>query len=270
MARRIQEVFRAIWAAGRSRRSEDRVAVEEPLEIRVEDQPFSVTMRTPGEDLDLAAGFLFTEGLVERPDELPRLRHCTSGSPEEAENLVIASISGEATGRFERLRRRFVTTSACGICGRTSLSAVHIHFPPLTEEAVVSAAVLEELPRLVRQKQDTFEATGGLHAAGLFERDGRLRRIREDVGRHNAVDKVIGASFLAGEIPLRDTILLVSGRASFEIVQKALAARIPVLAAVSAPSSLAVELARASNQILVGFLREGSFNVYSGEERVTA
>lgn len=262
-------MLRAAWAAGRSRQTEDRVAVEEPLEIRVEDQSFSVTMRTPGEDLDLAAGFLFTEGLVELPEELPRLRHCPSGTPEEAENLVLASIAGDAVGRFERLRRRFVTTSACGICGRASLATVHSHFPPMEAAATVSASVLVALPGLLRERQDSFETTGGIHAAGLFERHGTLRRVREDVGRHNAVDKVIGASFRAGEIPLSETILLVSGRASFEIVQKTIAARIPVLAAVSAPSSLAVDLARSANQILVGFLRDGAFNVYSGDERVT-
>jgi FdhD protein len=225
-------------------------------------------MRTPGDDFDLAAGWLLTEGIVAKPEEIVRFEHCReTRSPEEEGNVVIVRATAPA-GALGRARRMLVTTSSCGLCGKGSIESVHAHFPPVSSAIRVEASVLAGLPDALRAAQSAFSETGGLHGAGVFRADGELLAAREDVGRHNAVDKVIGHLFRAGRLPLDDAILLVSGRASFEIVQKAVAARIPVVAAVSAPSSLAVDLARDSNVTLVGFLRNGSFNCYSGEERL--
>jgi FdhD protein len=247
---------------------DDRVAVEEPLEIRVGGETVAVTMRTPGDDFDLAAGWLLAEGIVSRPDEIVRFEHCREvRSPEEEGNIVIVRATASA-GALGRARRMLVTTSSCGLCGKASIESVHAHFPPVSSAVPVAASVLDGLPDALRASQSAFTETGGLHAAGVFRATGELLAAREDVGRHNAVDKVIGHLFREGRLPIDDAILLVSGRASFEIVQKAVAARIPVIAAVSAPSSLAVDLARDSNVTLVGFLRSGSFNCYSGEERL--
>jgi FdhD protein len=258
--------------AGVSAARDDRVAVEEPLEIRVGAETLAVTMRTPGDDFDLAAGWLLAEGIVSRPDEIVRFEHCREvRSPEEEGNVVIVRATAPA-GALGRARRMLVTTSSCGLCGKGSIESVHAHFPPVESAAGVDAAVLAGLPDALRAAQSAFAETGGLHAAGIFTPDGTLLAAREDVGRHNAVDKVVGHLFRQGRLPLPSgdgAILLVSGRASFEIVQKAVAARIPVVAAVSAPSSLAVDLARDSNVTLVGFLRNGSFNCYSGEERLS-
>ena len=256
------------FEAGSPSPREDRVAVEEPLEIRVGKETVAVTMRTPGHDFDLAAGWLLAEGIVTRPDEIVRFEHCREvRSPEEEGNVVIVRASAPAAA-VGRARRMLVTTSSCGLCGKGSIESVHADFPPVTSSVPVAASVLAGLPDSLRAAQSAFAETGGLHAAGIFAPDGALLAAREDVGRHNAVDKVIGHLFREGRLPLDDAILLVSGRASFEIVQKAVAARIPVVAAVSAPSSLAVELARDSNVTLVGFLRGGTFNCYSGEERL--
>ncbi|MFY9552623.1 MAG: formate dehydrogenase accessory sulfurtransferase FdhD [Thermoanaerobaculia bacterium] len=250
---------------------EDRVTVEEPLEIRVGAETLAVTMRTPGNDFELAAGWLLSEGIVHRPEEIVRLEHCREvQSPEEEGNVVVVRATVPAGTLLDRARRLLVTTSSCGLCGKASIEAVHGRFPAVDSPARVSPAVLAALPGALRRAQTTFGQTGGLHGAGIFALDGRLLCVREDVGRHNAVDKAIGALFREGRVPLSEAILLVSGRTSFEIVQKAVAAGIPIVAAVSAPSSLAIDLARGSGVALIGFLREGGFNLYSGEERVDA
>jgi FdhD protein len=257
------------WDERRRSERDDRVAVEEPLEIRVGAQTLAVTMRTPGHDFDLAAGWLVTEGIVRRIGEIVRIEHCRDvRSPEEEGNVVIARTTAPAASHLERARRLLVTSSSCGLCGKGSIESVRGNFPPVEGAARVDAAVLLSLPERLRAAQPGFGQTGGLHAAGLFTLAGEPLGAREDIGRHNAVDKLIGHFYRSGRFPLPDTILMVSGRASFEIVQKALAAGIPWVAAVSAPSSLAVELARSSGMALAGFLRDGSFNLYSGEERL--
>ena len=236
-------------------------------------------MRTPGDDGELAAGFLFTEGIVKSPDQIRQIRHCGLKIGRHAGTLDRAAALNSNTIRVDlndgvdidlkRLERHFYTTSSCGVCGKSSIEALHTGAKRL--EAVgpmIDTELIHSLPERLRASQDVFERTGGLHASALFDSSGELEILREDVGRHNALDKVIGAKFLAGESPLTDKILLVSGRASFELVQKALMAGIPILAAVGAPSSLAVELAREFGMTLVGFVRDGSFNVYAGGERI--
>jgi FdhD protein len=248
---------------------EDRVTVEEPLEIRVGGQTLAVTMRTPGHDFDLAAGWLLAEGIVRRPEEIVRLEHCREvRSPEEEGNVVIVRATAPAGDALDRARRLLLTSSSCGLCGKGSIESIRGKFPPVDSDARISAETLRSLPETLRRSQTAFAETGGLHAAGVFELGGELLASREDIGRHNAVDKVIGHLFREGRVPLSRAILLVSGRASFEIVQKAVAAGIPILAAVSAPSSLAIDLARESRVALVGFLRGGGFNLYSAEERL--
>ncbi len=254
---------------GTARAREDRVTVEEPLEIRVGAQTLAVTMRTPGHDFDLAAGWLLTEGIVHRPEEIVRMEHCREvRSPEEEGNVVIVRATAPSGDALDRARRILLTSSSCGLCGKGSIESVQGRFPPVASDARVSAEVLRGLPEKLRSGQAAFAETGGLHGAGVFDLDGTLLATREDVGRHNAVDKVIGHLFRQGRVPLSRTVLLVSGRASFEIVQKAVAAGIPIVAAVSAPSSLAIDLARESRVALVGFLRDGGFNLYSEEERL--
>jgi FdhD protein len=249
----------------------DRVTVEEPLEIRVGGQTLAVTMRTPGHDHELAAGWLVTEGIVSRPDEIVRIEHCReTRSAEEEGNVVLVRTTAPAGGQLDRARRLLLTSSSCGLCGKGSIESIRGQFPPVESAASVSPDVLLSLPGILRQSQATFGQTGGLHAAGAFTLSGEMIASREDIGRHNAVDKVVGALFREGRLPLSDSILCVSGRVSFEIVQKALAAGIPIVAAVSAPSSLAIDLARSSGMALVGFLREGGFNLYCGEDRVAA
>ncbi len=247
----------------------DCVTVEEPLEIRVGSETLAVTMRTPGHDFELAAGFLAAEGIVTRPEEIVRIEYCReTASPEEEGNVLLVWTTAPAAS-LDRARRLYLTSSSCGLCGKGSIEAVLRRFPPVSSAARVASAVLTGLPRRLIAEQTTFDQTGGLHAAGVFTLEGEPLAVREDVGRHNAVDKAIGRLFLDGRVPLSETILLVSGRASFEIVQKAVAAGIPAVAAVSAPSSLAVELARESSVLLAGFLRDGSFNLYAGEDRVS-
>jgi FdhD protein len=256
---------------GRLTPREDRVTVEEPLEIRIGGQTMAVTMRTPGHDHDLAAGWLVTEGVVSRPEEIVRIEHCReTRSPEEEGNVVLVRTTAQAGEHLDRARRLLLTSSSCGLCGKGSIESIRGQFPAVVSDAVVTAGVLLSLPDRLRSEQTTFGQTGGLHGAGVFTLSGRLIAAREDVGRHNAVDKVIGRLFREGQLPLSDSILCVSGRASFEIVQKALAAGVPIVAAVSAPSTLAVDLARSSGITLVGFLREKGFNLYSGEARVDA
>ena len=255
--------------AGRSLgRRRDALAAEEPLEIRVgwpghPAEAVTVTMRTPGQDFELAAGFLHNEGILAAAPAT--IRYCTEG--EQRYNVV--SVDLRAPADLGPLRRATTTTSACGVCGKASLDALADRgLRPVPAGAPVDAATLTALPDRLRQAQAIFARTGGLHAAALFDAAGELLAVREDIGRHNAVDKVVGWALLAGRLPLEDAVLLVSGRAGYEIAQKAVAAGIPVLAAVSAPSSLAVELAGTFGLTLVGFLRDDGFNVYAGAERI--
>ncbi len=238
---------------------EDAVVVEEPLEIRVGEKPVSVTLRTPGDDFDLAAGFLFTEAILRRADDIASIRHW--GSP----NVVRVALEAEVHVDLQRLERHFYSTSSCGVCGNASIGALRINTVPIESEVQVPAALLLSLPDSLREKQSVFESTGAIHGAAAFTRDGALLRVREDIGRHNAVDKVIGSLFLEGTSA---EILVVSGRTSFEIVQKCVMARIPILVAVGAPSSLAIELAAEFGLTLLGFVRDRRCNVYAGRERI--
>jgi FdhD protein len=261
-------------AAGRRIQRPDAVAVEEPLEVRVDGQPVVVTMRTPGHDVDLALGFLLAEGLLRAAGDVSTARHCTDldehGQP--TFNVLELTLAPGATLREPTAQRSFGMTSACGVCGTSSIEAVRSRSAPdLSGDAtVVPAGVLASLPDRLRTEQRTFSRTGGLHAAGLFTATGDLLVAREDVGRHNAVDKALGWAARERGWPLRGTVLMVSGRASFELTQKAWMAGVPVLAAVSAPSSLAVALAEQAGMTLAGFLRGPSMNLYSGAHRVPA
>jgi FdhD protein len=257
------------WKDGRARRVQDSLAGEEPLEIRVGECPLSVTMRTPGHDLDLAAGFLFTEGIVQNREQIVSLEIATSTGAKPPGNLVVARLEPGIQLDAEKTQRNFFANSSCGICGKASIEAVRSRFlRSPNSDFRVQAETLCCLPENLGASQDIFSRTGGLHAAGLFTGNGKLVVAREDIGRHNAVDKVIGWALREGRVPLAANILLVSGRCGFEIAQKAIAAGIPVVASVSAPSSLAVQLARELNLTLVGFLRGKRFVVYSGEERL--
>jgi FdhD protein len=246
--------------------TQDQVAREEPLEIRIRGTSVAVTMRTPGHDAELAAGFLLTEGIVRAREDVLRIVHCPGAlTPENTLNVLVAPTFAVD---LARLTRHVFASSSCGLCGKVSIEAVHQHFPPITTSLVIAPEMLMALPARMLEAQATFAQTGGLHAAALFDAQGRLVVLREDVGRHNAVDKVLGHGFLEGRLPFDSHALLVSGRASFEIMQKALAARIPIVCALSAPSSLAVDFARSSGQTLVAFLGEERFNVYSCPERL--
>lgn len=242
---------------------QDLLAVEEPLQIRLGDRDVAITMRTPGNDEELAAGFLFSEGIVRDAGQI-------SAIGPGARNSIVVSLTAETGIDLDRLDRHFYVSSSCGVCGKASIEALEtIGCPTLRRDRPkVDPGVVHKLPETLRARQAVFDRTGGLHAAALFDSAGNLLYLREDVGRHNAVDKVVGASFLKRRLPLDDGLLLVSGRASFELVQKALMAGIPVLAAVGAPSSLAVELALRFGMTLLGFVRDGRFNVYSGEWRL--
>jgi len=255
---------------GRAR--EDALAIEEPLEVRVGGVPFSVTMRTPGDDFDLVAGFLVSEGVVASAEDLAEMRVVTgiarSGDP--TFNIVDATVTGGGLAVAAARARNVYTSSSCGVCGLASIDAVTTAsaWPILSAGFVVDDTVIAALPDRLREQQGLFDSTGGVHAAGLFDADGNLLVLREDVGRHNAVDKVIGWALREGRLPLSEAVLQVSGRASFELVQKARMAGVPVLAAVSAPSSLAAELAADAGITLVGFSRGAAFNVYAGAGRV--
>jgi len=254
------------WQAGTApARRGDELAAEEPLEIRVDTRPVVVTMRTPGHDAELAAGFLLTEGLIRRRPDLLRV---TPHARNRAGNVLEVFLAPGVSVDFARLTRHVYASSSCGLCGKASIEAVHQQFPKTHSRVKFRASTLLRLPEELRRRQDAFDRTGGLHAAAVFDAAGQLVVLREDVGRHNAVDKVIGHGFLDELLPFDRHALVVSGRASFEILQKALAARIPVVAAVSAPSSLAVEFARRSGQTLVGFVRGDRMNVYTHAERV--
>jgi FdhD protein len=244
----------------------DVAAVEEPLEIRLDGHAFVVTMRTPGADLDLAAGFLLSEQIVRAAGDIADIRHCTLD-----DNILYVTLSGDAGLRAAEAmtsRRHVTATSACGVCGRRSIDDLMNHTRKVESTMSIGRQAIEALPSTLRAAQQAFDQTGGLHAAGLFDADGVLIRIAEDVGRHNAVDKVLGAELRSGRLPLSDRILFVSGRTSFEIIQKAVMAGVAVVAAVSAPSSLAIELARDANVTLIGFVRGATFNIYSAPERV--
>jgi FdhD protein len=261
--------------AARMLEREDEVAAEEPLEIRVgvseseEPRSIAVTMRTPGHDFELAAGFLFSEGLLRAREEIAQIAYCTDPTQPQQYNQVNVQLRHGTPFDFERFRRNVFTSSSCGICGKASLE----HVRTIVDQAPVgrfrlASSRLESLPERALQEQKLFDRTGGLHASALFDATGALLALREDVGRHNALDKVVGQQLLAGRLPASETILLVSGRASFELVQKAAVAGIPFLAAIGAPSSLAVALARDQEMTLVGFLREGRYNVYAGPHRI--
>ncbi len=260
------------WDDGKLRRKEDYLAAEEPLEIRIGDDPLSVTMRTPGHDPELAAGFLFTEGLIQHRAQIIALEALEPDAETAAENrgnVVVAKLPPESAPDFEKMRRHFFAASSCGICGKASIDSVRARsLAPPNPEFRFDPEVLVRLPDALRESQAVFGRTGGLHAAGLFDSAGRLLVLREDIGRHNAVDKVIGWALLEERVPLGETILLVSGRGGFEIVQKAIVAGLPVVASVSAPSSLAVQLARELGQTLIGFLRGRRFVIYAGAERI--
>jgi len=245
-------------------RRPDLLAAEEPLEIRLSGEQVAVTMRTPGHDAELALGFLVGEGIV-RPWDVAGVTECRS--PEGDGGVADVQLRAGA-GPSRGWQRNFYATSSCGVCGKASINAVRVAADPVGDGPRIASSALATLPDQLRASQRVFDRTGGLHAAGLFDREGRLITLREDVGRHNAVDKVVGRHAETGDLPLASHVLLVSGRASFEIMQKALVAGIPVVAAVSAPSTLAARLARESNMTLVGFLRAGGFNVYTGEQRI--
>ena len=250
----------------------DTVAVEEPFEIRVNGTPLTVTMRTPGDDVDLAHGFLLTEGVITSREDVLTARYCAGSDVDgmNTYNVLDIQLAPGVPGPDPSITRNFYTTSSCGVCGKAALDAVRLasRFPTDTD-ATISATTLATLPDQLRDRQKVFDTTGGIHAAGLFTTDGELLAVREDVGRHNAVDKVIGWALLADRVPLTGCVLMVSGRASFELAQKAAMAGIPILAAVSAPSSLAVDVATEQGMTLIGFLRGNSMNVYANAHRVT-
>jgi FdhD protein len=269
-----------VWKVngGTSREEIDRLAGEEPMEIRIESgmkghretTPLSVTMRTPGHDFDLAAGFLFTEGIVSRPRDIVRLEYCTDPGVDQEYNIVSAVLRPGVDVRPDRLTRHFYTTSSCGVCGKTALEAVRVAVrePIPKDRPQVESNTIARVPEELRKNQTLFSETGGLHAAGLFDGAGKLSGLREDVGRHNAVDKIIGDAFLAGHVPLSESVLAVSGRGSFEILQKAAVAGIPFVLAVGAPSNLAVSIAEEFDITLIGFARGDRFNIYAGSQRV--
>jgi FdhD protein len=249
----------------------DVTAAEEPLELRLGGEPFVVIMRTPGADRDLAAGFLLSEQIVRVGPDISAMRYCTDEDGRDTPNVLSVWLNGDAAVRAQGAisgRRHVTANSACGVCGRRSIDDLMAGIRRVDAPCTIARDVVDALPYTLRTAQTTFDQTGGLHAAGLFDREGRLVRVAEDVGRHNAVDKVIGAALMAGDVPMSDRVLFVSGRTSFEILQKAVVAGIPVVASVSAPSSLAVELARESGVTLLGFVRAGSFNIYAGQERI--
>jgi FdhD protein len=264
---RTTQIVRLV-ADGKRLTRRDALAVEEPLEIRVRGRSVAVTMRTPGHDRELAAGFLLTERIIRERKQLVDIATCSASlDPQNTLNVFLRS---GVEVDFARLTRHVFATSSCGLCGKASIESVQQHFPPVNSTVTISARTILRLPARMKRAQRAFAKTGGLHAAAIFDARGNLIVLREDVGRHNAVDKVLGYGFLEGKLPFDSHILLVSGRASFEITQKALAAWIPIVCAVSAPSSLAVEFARESGQTLVGFLRGEEMNIYSFPERITA
>ena len=253
----------------------DQLTTEEPLEIRLVSpkQTVAVTMRTPGNDFELAAGFLYGEGIVSNREDIRRISYCLDSKVdgEQRYNIVNVELRDGLIPDLQPLERHFYTTSACGVCGKANLEALRLRdFPAIPTGPEISADLIYTLPDKLKAAQRVFSSTGGLHAAALFDINGQLLSVREDIGRHNALDKLIGAAFLNGELPFSDRILLVSGRSSFEILQKSLAAGVPIVCAVSAPSSLAVSLAQEFGITLIGFLRGDRFNLYAGKERISS
>lgn len=260
---------------GRAFLKSDQLVTEEPLEIRLvagsgqhsSRQTVAITMRTPSEDFELAAGFLFAEGVIQNRDQIRRIAYCTDQSEPQQYNIVNVELKSSALPDLAPLERHFYITSACGVCGKAGLDNLRLRHRGLESSLQIPAEIIAGLPEKLRKQQGLFAQTGGLHAAALFDQNGELLQVREDVGRHNALDKLVGRAFLENQLPLSEHLVLVSGRASYELAQKTLAAGIPILAAISAPSSLAVDLAKEFNLTLIGFLR-GSFNLYSVPERV--
>jgi FdhD protein len=255
------------WQGGQATTAPDWLAVEEPLEVHVGDEPFTVTMRTPGDDFSLVAGLLFSEGVIRCASDVVVMAHCASGSDTAWANRVKVQLA-EGMAPALAAARNLISSTSCGLCGKAAIDQLAMQFAPLDDGLVINPEVIYRLPETLRAHQQGFDRTGGLHAAALFTATGKLELFAEDVGRHNAVDKVIGQGLWAGTPAFESQVLVVSGRLSYEIVQKALVARIPVVAAVSAPSTLAVDLARAFNLTLVGFLRGNGMNVYSGGARI--
>jgi FdhD protein len=262
-----------IWRApvGPAQADGDAVAVEEPLEVRLHGRPFAVIMRTPGADRELAAGFLFAESIVSSADEIGAVEHCRHPDHPEHHNIVDVYLLEAARGALEQhleARRNITTSSSCGLCGRTSIDSLRLRADPLPMRLAVRPEVAAALPAALRERQATFENTGGLHAAGVFTTEGRCEGSAEDVGRHNAVDKIVGRLLLEDRLPASGLMLAVSGRTSFEIIQKAWLAGIELVCAVSAPSSLAIDLAETAGITLLGFARDGGFNIYSHPGRI--
>lgn len=245
----------------------DELAVEEPLELRIEGHSVAVMMRTPGHDRELAVGFLLTENLIRLPTDLFDVTYCGATGDEQVINVTLRN-----PGAFDpaRLTRHVFSSSSCGVCSKATIEAVLQSYPPIEDDSTITPHVLQRLPALLREKQQTFDRTGGLHACGLFDLSGNLEILREDVGRHNALDKLIGHQLVADRLPARGRVLCLSGRVSFEMMQKAFAAGISIVAAISAPTSLAVEFAKANHQTLVGFLRGETMNVYAGAQRIAS
>lgn len=253
----------------------DTLATEEPMEIRLlaggTKQTVAVTMRTPGADFELAAGFLYGEGIVSSPGDIAKISYCVDSDldAEQQYNIVNVELRGNRGYDLRPLERHFYTTSACGVCGKASLEQLELRgCPVIPPGPTLTAQTIYSLPGKLRDAQGLFDATGGLHAAALFDRNGDLLALREDVGRHNATDKLVGWALLEGRLPLSDRVVMVSGRSSFEILQKCLTAGVPVVCAISAPSSLAVDVAKEFGMTLVGFLREERFNIYAGSDRI--
>lgn len=267
----MARTFEVVRVSGERRSADvDRAATEEPLEIRLHGRPFAVVMRTPGADRELAAGFLLSEQIIGSADDLGTIEYCTDPNREAADNVVNVTLTDAS--RLERAladRRQVTTNASCGMCGRRTIESLTAQVPAIVSDWTIPASALLDLPRRLRAAQTVFDETGGLHAAGLFTPDGELFNHAEDVGRHNAVDKIVGRMLLREALPLSRYLLCVSGRTSFEIVQKAVIGGIPIVAAVSAPSSLAIELAEEAGVTLVGFVRGDSFNIYAHSERIT-
>jgi FdhD protein len=274
---RVMQADVAHWQAQEHYQRTEQLTIEEPFEIRIEHRSLAVIMRTPGDDFELARGFLFSEGIIQNTNDILTIAHEQDADGLPLPNVVNVmlrltasnTLSASACAAPDTFARHFAVSSSCGLCGKDSIENVMRTTPPLEPDAIrIKAAVLYKLAQRLREQQTVFSHTGGLHAAGLFSCDGDLLLLREDVGRHNAVDKLIGYGLLHGTYPYREHILLVSGRTSFEIIQKALLARVPCVAAISAPSSLAVELAATAGITLVGFLRDTAMNVYTHSERI--
>ena len=279
LGRRVRPVPIEKFVGPAVRSEEDFLAVEEPLQIRLAykkngnrvEKDIAITMRTPGHDAELAAGFLFSEGILRTSNDLLRIRDsCAASSKSKDCNRVVLELSPQAKFDPQRLERHFYVSSSCGVCGKASIESIRSRavFASPPQDVTLDSRVIHSLPETLRTFQSVFQKTGGLHAAALFDLSGQLLSVREDVGRHNALDKLIGAEFLQGSLPLHDKMLLLSGRASFELVQKASMAAIPIIVAVGAPSSLAVEMAVQFKMTLVGFVRGDQFNVYAGASRV--